>query len=227
MPNRRRIIPPMAEMAHTDHDIRLVCFDWGGVILKICRTWQEGCKAAGIKAPNAKISKKCLAKQDAIAKRFHTGQMSDKAFCRSLAKESEDFHTLEDIAAVHDAWLLEEYPGIAELIEELNEFADLSTALFSNTNATHWARMEEDFPAANLIEHKHASFLFGLAKPDEKAFAAFERRVGAVGNQILFFDDSPENIEGARAFGWCAEQIDHTGDTVAQMRQILEAYEIF
>tara|TARA_R110002072_G_scaffold42064_12_gene118183 strand:- start:137016 stop:137669 length:654 start_codon:yes stop_codon:yes gene_type:complete len=217
----------MAEMAHTDHDIRLVCFDWGGVILKICRTWQEGCKAAGIKAPNAKISKKCLAKQDAIAKRFHTGQMSDKAFCRSLAKESEDFHTLEDIAAVHDAWLLEEYPGIAELIEELNEFADLSTALFSNTNATHWARMEEDFPAANLIEHKHASFLFGLAKPDEKAFAAFERRVGAVGNQILFFDDSPENIEGARAFGWCAEQIDHTGDTVAQMRQILEAYEIF
>jgi len=217
----------MAEMAHTDHDIRLVCFDWGGVILKICRTWQEGCKAAGIKAPNAKISKKCLAKQDAIAKRFHTGQMSDKAFCRSLAKESEDFHTLEDIAAVHDAWLLEEYPGIAELIEELNEFADLSTALFSNTNATHWARMEEDFPAANLIEHKHASFLFGLAKPDEKAFAAFERRVGAIGNQILFFDDSPENIEGAKAFGWCAEQIDHTGDTVAQMRQILEAYEIF
>ena len=217
----------MAQQDQLDHDIRLVCFDWGGVILKICRTWQEGCKAAGIKAPNAKISKKCLAKQDAIAKRYHTGQMSDKAFCRSLAKESEDFHSLEDIAAVHDAWLIEEYEGVDELIDELNNFADLTTALFSNTNATHWARMEEDFPAAGKIEHKHASFLFGLAKPDEKALAAFERRVGAAGNQVLFFDDSEENIEGAKAFGWCAELIDHKGDTVAQMREILERYEIF
>jgi len=217
----------MAQQDQQDHDIRLVCFDWGGVILKICRTWQEGCKAAGIKAPNAKISKKCLAKQDALAKRFHTGQMSDKAFCRALAKESEEFHTIEDIAAIHNAWLLEEYEGIEELIEELNSFADLSTALFSNTNASHWARMEEDFPAASLIEHQHASFLFGLAKPDEKAFAAFERRVGAVGKQILFFDDSIENVEGAQAFGWCAEHIDHAGDPIAQMRSLLEHYEIF
>ena len=209
-----------------EHDIRLVCFDWGGVILQICRTWQEGCKAAGIKAPNAKISKKCLAKQDAIAKRFHTGQMSDKAFCRALAKESEDFHTMEDIAAIHDAWLIKEYDGIEELIVELNNFSDLTTGLFSNTNATHWARMEEDFPAAAMIEHKHGSHLFGLAKPDEKAFAAYERRVGAEGKQVLFFDDSPENIEGARAFGWCAELIDHKGDTVAQMRALLEKYEI-
>ena len=216
----------MAQQDQQDHDIRLVCFDWGGVILRICQTWQEGCKAAGIKAPNAKISKKCLAKQDAIAKRFHTGQMSDKAFCRSIAKESEEFHTIEDIAAVHDAWLIEEYEGIEELIEELNSFADLSTALFSNTNEAHWARMEEDFPAAGLIEHKHASFLFGLAKPDEKAFAAFERRVGAAGKQVLFFDDSKANVEGAQAFGWCAELIDPKGDTVTQMRTILERYEI-
>ena len=216
----------MAQQDQLDHDIRLVCFDWGGVLLRICQSWQEGCQAAGIKAPNAKISKKCFAKQSALAKRFHTGQMSDKAFCRAIAKESEDFHTIEDIAAIHDAWLIEEYEGVEDLIEELNSFADLSTALFSNTNAAHWARMEEDFPAAGLIEHKHASHLFGLAKPDEKAFGAFERRVGAAGNQILFFDDTLENVEGAKSFGWCAEHIDHTGDPVAQMRSLLERYEI-
>jgi HAD superfamily hydrolase (TIGR01509 family) len=210
-----------------DHDIRVVCFDWGGVILKICRSWEEGCKAAGIKAPSKKIASKCLAKQDALSKRFQTGQMSDKAFFRAIAKESEDFHTIDDVAAVHHAWLVEEYPGMDELIEELNNFADLSTALFSNTNASHWARMEEDFPVASMIEHKHASHLFGLAKPDEKAFAAFERRVSAAGNQILFFDDTEENVKGAKDFGWCAEQIKHTGDTTAQITKLLEQYGIF
>jgi HAD superfamily hydrolase (TIGR01509 family) len=209
-----------------DHDIRLVCFDWGGVILKICRSWEEGCKAAGIKAPSKKVAAKCLTKQDALAQRFQTGQMSDKAFFRAIAKESEDFHTIDDIAALHHAWLIEEYAGVDELIDELNSFADLSTALFSNTNASHWARMEEDFQVATLIEHRHASHLFGLAKPDEKAFAAFERRVGAAGNQILFFEDTQAHVDAAKAFGWCAELIDHKGDTAEQMRTHLEQYEI-
>ncbi|MDF1808153.1 MAG: HAD-IA family hydrolase [Phycisphaerales bacterium] len=213
-------------MTQQDHDIRLVCFDWGGVILRICRTWEEGCKAADIKAPSKKISKKCMTKLDSLAKRYHTGQMSDKAFFRAISNESEEAHTIDDVAAIHHAWLIEEYEGIEELIDELNSFADLSTALFSNTNATHWARMEEDFPAASMIQHIHGSHLFGLAKPDEKAFAAFERRVGAAGNQVLFFDDTLEHVEGAKAFGWCAELIDHSGDTVSQMRQILEQYEI-
>lgn len=209
-----------------DHDIRLVCFDWGGVILRICRSWEEGCKAAGIKPPAKKVSALCLAKQDALSLRFQTGQMSDKAFFRAIAKESGEFHSIDDVAAVHNAWLLEEYAGIAELIEELNGYGDLSTALFSNTNASHWARMETDFPAASLIEHKHGSHLFGLAKPDEKAFAAFERRVGASGEQILFFEDTPAHVEAARIFGWRAELIDHKKDTVKQMRKHLVAYGI-
>jgi len=213
-------------MTQQDHDIRLVCFDWGGVILRICRSWEEGCTAAGIKVPSKKIAKKCLAKQDALAKRYNTGQMSDKAFCRAIAKESEEAHTIEDVAAVHHAWLIEEYEGIEDLIEELNSLSDLSTALFSNTNATHWARMEEDFPAAGMLSHIHGSHLFGLAKPDEKAFAAFERRVGAAGKQVLFFDDTPEHVEGAKAFGWCSELIDPQGDPVAQMRTHLTQYEI-
>ena len=28
--------------------VRIVCFDWGGVILRHCRSWQEGCAAAGL-----------------------------------------------------------------------------------------------------------------------------------------------------------------------------------
>lgn len=199
-----------------------ICFDWGGVLLKICRSWEEGCAQAGVDVKNKKTAAKVFKKMKSIEPRYQTGQMSDKAYFRSLSRASEETYSIEDIAKIHDAWLIEEYDGAGELVDELNEFGDLTVGLLSNTNALHWARMEEDFTTASMIEHRHASHLFGLAKPDEKAFAAYERRVGAAGQQILLFDDTIENIESARAFGWVAEQIDHTGDTVAQMRTHLE-----
>ena len=39
--------------------------------------------------------------------------------------------------------------------------------------------------------------------------------------EILFFDDLSDNIASARACGWSAEQIDHTGDTARQMAEHL------
>ena len=203
-------------------DIRHICFDWGGVILKICRTWEEGCIQAGVPKQPKKVGTACYKKMRAIEPRYQTGQMSDKAFFRSISKACDEVYSIEEVEAVHHAWLLEEYEGVGELIEELNEYADLTTGLLSNTNALHWERMEEDSPSAWCIEHKHGSHLFGLAKPDEKTFAAYERWVNAAGPQVLFFDDSPEHIEAARAFGWNAEQIDHTKCTATQIRGHLE-----
>lgn len=206
------------------HDIRLVCFDWGGVLLKICRSWEEGCEAAGVSVCNKRAAKKCMNKLDELSKRFHTGQMSDKAFFRSIAKASDDLYEPEQVRAIHDAWLLEEFPGVHELVEELNALPTVATALLSNTNALHWARKEEEFTVAASLEHQHASHLFGLAKPDEKIFAAFERRVGAAGEQILFFEDTETNVDAAREFGWNAELIDPLGNPAEQMREHLSAY---
>ncbi len=206
------------------HDIRLVCFDWGGVLLKICRTWEEGCQAAGVSVCNKKAAKKCMSKLDELSKRYHTGQMSDKAFFRNISKASDDLYDPDQVRAIHEAWLLEEFPGVHDLVAELNALPTVSTALLSNTNALHWARREEEFTVASTIEHQHASHLFGLAKPDDKIFAAFERRVGCMGDQILFFEDTEANVEAAREFGWCAELIDPLGDPAMQMRKHLSTY---
>ena len=203
-----------------------ICFDWGGVLLQICRSWEEGCERAGVEVRNKRTARKCYKKLKALEPRYQTGQMSDKAYFRALSRESDDLYSIDDVAAIHHAWLIEEYDGADQLVDELNEFADLTVGLLSNTNALHWSRMEEDFPTASRIEHRHASHLFGLAKPDDKAFAAYERRVGATGPQILLFDDSPENIKAAKDFGWHAEQIDFAGDTVTQMRTHLEKLSI-
>ena len=45
----------------------------------------------------------------------------------------------------------------------------------------------------------------GLMKPEPEVYAAAEHRYGAAGDDLLFFDDRPGNVEGARRAGWRAE----------------------
>ena len=63
-----------------------------------------------------------------------------------------------------------------------------------------------------------------LAKPGLDIYHAFVERTGHRAAGILFFDDLEENVVAARRAGWNAEQIDHTGDTAAQIRGHLREY---
>jgi putative hydrolase of the HAD superfamily len=46
-----------------------------------------------------------------------------------------------------------------------------------------------------------------LAKPDTAIYALAERRLNLIPSETLFLDDSPRNVDAARARGWCAEII--------------------
>ena len=61
-------------------------------------------------------------------------------------------------------------------------------------------------------------------KPDAKIYEHVEQTTGVAPEHILFFDDHPPNVNAARQRGWRVEQIDHTGDTVAQMTRHLRRY---
>ena len=45
----------------------------------------------------------------------------------------------------------------------------------------------------------------GLIKPDARIFAHHTESFGLAAGATLFFDDSPRNVDGARAAGWQAE----------------------
>ena len=134
---------------------------------------------------------------------------------------------------MHEAWIIEEYPGVSELIDHLHA-AGISTGVLSNTNASHWAQMQPTpgpmggivppkFPTPAMPMHKHASHLLGLAKPDAAIYYEFVRRTGFAPGAIVFFDDLPDNVEAARKAGWNAHVVDHAGDTAAEMRSLLHA----
>jgi len=207
--------------------VRMICFDAGGVLVRICRSWQERCERAGI--PFRWDSEVAADSEDrrAVHAEFERGRMSPEAYFKALAASTDGLYTSEELHAIHLAWIAEEYPGVRALVRALREVPTVSTGLLSNTNAVHWmtpSMTGDRASAVSGIDHPHASHMLGLTKPGAEIYRAFERETGFDGPAILFFDDLPENVDAARAAGWTAERIDHTGDTAAQVVGHLAAY---
>lgn len=211
-----------------DAKVRLVCFDWGGVILRHCRSWAQACAAAGLDVRPGIDHPDRAARRRAASQAFQRGEMPPEEFFAALGRACDGLYTRDELVRLHHAWLLDEYTGVGEVIEQLVRRDTVETALLSNTNHTHWARhmpgpggQPADFPSAGLLNHRHASHLLGMAKPDAGIYRAFEERVGFGGADILFFDDLAENIAAAQALGWRCVQVDPFTETSPQIARAL------
>lgn len=199
---------------------RLVCFDLGGVVVRICRTWEEGCAAAGLPRRRMEEREATRAARHAAVVEFQTGRIDGPTFAQRISAILNGAYTAEEILTVHRAWILGEYPGVGAVIEALHA-QGIETGVLSNTNSEHWSDLER-FGSFLALRNRHASHLLGLHKPDPEIHRAFERLVGACGSEILFFDDLAENVDSAAAIGWRAVRIDPAVvDTAEQMRDAL------
>jgi len=200
----------------------LVCFDLGGVVIRICRSWEEGCAAAGLPLRGVESRDATRHLRTAAVVEFQTGRIDGDEFARRISAIVDGVYSPEEILAVHRAWILGEYPGITTTIDRIHA-AGLDTAALSNTNDVHWS-MLADSPALRRIRHPHASHLLRLHKPDPAIYRAFESLVGRSGAEILFFDDLPENIDAAQEVGWHAVRIDPHADTARQVVDALRSH---
>ena len=213
--------------------IRLVCFDWGGVLLRHHRAWKDGCAAAGLPVRSGSDTPQAAVRRRAASSEFQVGRVAEGEFFERLRAAVDGTYTIEELRRIHDAWLIDEYPGVEDVVRRLASTPGVQTALLSNTNEAHWRRhlpthgRAADFPTPGLLSHRHASHLLGLAKPGQEIYRAFERTVGYRGPEILFFDDLAENVESARAVGWRAEVIDHEGEPARQIAKILCSYGVW
>ncbi|MGH7244354.1 MAG: HAD-IA family hydrolase [Phycisphaerales bacterium] len=217
----------------TDPQIRCVCFDWGGVILRFCRSFAEGVQAAGLELRPEAVAPEAIAARRVLANQYSMGKLTRAEFLSAAHRATSGLYTIDELERINDAWLIEEYPGMCAIVDELNSLPHIETALLSNTTEIHWERQQPSrhkqiphFPTAAKLKHRHASHLLGLLKPDVAIYAAFERETGFAPESILFFDDLQENVEAARTRGWSAVQVDHTGDTAAQIRASLKQIRI-
>lgn len=130
--------------------------------------------------------------------------------------------TLDEALRVHLAILLGPYAGTLELVREM-EATGVVTACLSNTNEPHWEVMSESgrFPNIARLQFAALSHRLRLEKPQPEIYRELERMVGAAGEEVAFFDDSPVNVQAARALGWNADTIDPAADPAAQIRRSL------
>jgi putative hydrolase of the HAD superfamily len=202
----------------------VVCFDAGGVLVEICRSWAEGCRAADLDV-RGDVDASCGPGSGFpdINAAYQRGEIALEEFADGVHRLVDGLYTVEEIIRVHHAWTLDEYPGISALVDALHE-GGIETAMLSNTSHDHWITFPDRYPGLMRIRHRHGSHLIGVCKPDAAAYEVVEASTGARGPEILFFDDLEENVEGARAMGWRAQRIDPLASTIDQMRSWLERF---
>lgn len=215
----------------------VVCFDLGGVLVRICRSWDEACAQAQLpyRAPELLGSEAYRVRRRDVVDRYQRGALLCEAYYAELSDAVGGAYTTAEVQRIHHVWTLQEYPGALELVRALNRLPSVTTACLSNTNAAHWRRLSgEDglatYPSVCELEHQLASHLLGCAKPDAEIYERAERHFFGTTTtepqRIVFFDDLAENVAAARARGWAAFQIDHTRDTVSQMREHLASLDL-
>jgi len=155
-----------------------------------------------------------------------SGLLTPDEWCAAVSAICDQRMSPADVRAVLEAWMYDDYPGVAEVIDAIHAAGHV-TATLSNANHVHWGQVLAASDALRRVQHLHASHLLGAVKPDPAIFEAFERATRFPRQSILFFDDIEENVAGARAHGWRAELIDHTGDPAAQLRAHLRRHGVF
>jgi glucose-1-phosphatase len=192
----------------------VLLFDLGRVVLdidfgRVMRIWagHAGCEPADLAAR--------FVVNDSF-RHHETGRIDDAAFFQNL-RESLGI-------AISDAQFLQgwnalfagEIPGIAALLSRAA--ARLPLYAFSNTNPPHVEHFSKTY--ADVLGHFREIYLsssIGLRKPEAEAFHHVVSAIGVPASRIVFFDDSAENIAGARAYGLTAVQVRSSDDVASTL----------
>ena len=203
-------------------EIRLVVFDIGQVLVRVCDGWQDACKRVGIARHAIDLSDHESKQMAEIIERWDSGLIDLEQFANEVAPLRGI--TAAEVIRIHHAYLLGCFDGAVELIDDLN-VAGLQTACLSNTNAGHWKQMSTPGDATyfplDRMTYRFASHLVGCCKPDERIYRHVEERTGVRGSQVMFFDDRAENVRAATRIGWQGHVIALDGDPIAQVRRHL------
>ena len=191
-------------------------FDLGGVVftLEWERMFASWSRRAGV--PVAKLRARfCF---DAPYERHERGEIDARAYFaalrQSLGIELTDAQFAEGWGAIFTAEIAETVALLRSLRGKLPLYA------FSNSNPAH-ARVWRDRFAMGLsvFDRIFVSCELGARKPEREAFEAISRATGVPLERMLFFDDTPSNVDGALAAGLPAVLVQSPGDVAQALRR--------
>jgi len=183
-------------------NIKAIIFDLGGVLLNISykKTITEFTKI-GIENSSSFYSKKS---QTNIFNLLETGSISEEDFVSEIKKSCKNASS-KQILFAWNAMLLDLPGNITKLLKNLK--TDYSIFLLSNTNTIHVKQLKNILGDGKYNEFFHLfdkiyySHEIKLRKPDKKAFQIILEENNLNPKNVLFIDDSPQHIEGAKKLG--------------------------
>ena len=194
-------------------------FDLGGVVFGIdfesaCSHWASH---AGVPAETIKSRFRV----DEWYERHERGEIGASEYFDVLRNTLGITISDQQFAAGWNAIFEPESAEVFELFQRLR--ARIPIYAFSNSNAIHqefWQRKYARTLA--LFREVFVSCDLGLRKPEAAAFRQVTACIGAEPEKVLFFDDTRENVDGARNIGMPAIQVRSFIDIRTNVTEFLE-----
>lgn len=151
-----------------------------------------------------------------------TGAPIDEGRIRTVAHELGLGDRVDDIVAVWST-----FDPLEPSLEVVASVRAAGTACYlaSNQDAYRAACMRKKAQYGDLLDGSYFSCDIGAAKPSAAFFEHIVADLGLAPDQLLFIDDQPGNVAGARSAGLAAECWTHD-DGVSGLRDILNTHEI-
>ncbi|WP_137134077.1 HAD-IA family hydrolase [Rhizobium sp. FKY42] len=127
--------------------------------------------------------------------------------------------TIEQVLAAETALLsgvLEEMTSYVRQLRVAHRVVCLS-----NTQAIHWRHIIEELLGPEFFDACYLSHEMGMEKPAEDIYLAVQERENVSARQIIFVDDTLDNIHTSRRLGW--NSIHHTSaaETISHIEELL------
>jgi putative hydrolase of the HAD superfamily len=126
------------------------------------------------------------------------GKMTKRSFYGTVARDLGFDGPYDEFADIWAAIFTPIAPMIA-LAESLRD--RLPRLLLSNTNIIHMEYIYRHFPFVAEFDQQVLSYEVGLLKPDASIYRHTIEKSGLTAARMLFIDDLPANVEGARTVG--------------------------
>ena len=191
-------------------------FDLGGVVIQIdfdraIRAWAE---AGGVPASqvHARFS------LDAGYEAHERGEIDPAAYCVHLRQTLGLALADEPLLSGWNQIFVGEVPEVGALLAKLAK--SLPLYAFSNTNAAHRTFWHVRY--GSILEPFSKIFCscdLGTRKPSPAAFLEVAGRIEIAPGRIVFFDDHPDNVRGAREAGLRAHEVHSAEDIRAALRR--------
>lgn len=194
-------------------DIDVLLFDLGGVLIdftgfaELGPLMPHGCDRDEVRSR--------WIESDSV-QRFERSESTPIEFAAGVIQEFRLGLAPEEFLAAFVAWARGPYPGARSLLERIP--SSYCKACLSNSNELHTPLHRRSM--VPLMDRFYFSDELGLVKPDREVFEYVADDLGVVPEKIVFFDDTPVNVQAARTVGMVAYEVDGVAALAAQLQRL-------